>query len=212
MAASAPVIEVTLAELRAIADYAHACAAPTLGIFARAEPSDPRPAAALHAARLFAEGASRSRLQRTAAAEANRAAAETFSDAARHAAYAAGAAAGAAYLHPLAKATQVRHILGAGAYAARAAEIDQGEDRVVAEYLVAGAARRATPVVREVLGRYPRAPLGRSRVAALLRQLDGLLRDPAPAMRPASSSGCSASRVAVSGMSGRTKKTTVATR
>lgn len=178
-----------MAELRAVTAYARACALPTLGIFTRAEPDDPRPAAALEAARVFAEGAPRSRLQRTAAVDANRAAAEASSVAAKHAAYAAGAAAGAAYLHPLAKATQVRHILGAGAYAARAAEIDQGEDRVVAEYLVAGAVSRATPVVPEVLGRYPRAPQGRSRVAVLMRQIDSLLRDPAPPMRPASDPG-----------------------
>ncbi len=182
-------IELTMAELRAVAGFARACAELTLGIFTRAYPDDPRPAEALEAARAFAEGAPRSRRQRTAATAANRAAAEATSTAARHAAYAAGAAAGAAYLHPLATATQVRHILGAGAHAARAAEIAQGEDRVVAEYLVAGAASRATPVVRAVLARYPRAPQGRSRVAALMRALDSLLRDPAPPMRPASDPG-----------------------
>ena len=181
-------IELTMAELR-VAGFARACAELTLGIFTRAYPDDPRPAEALEAARAFAEGAPRSRRQRTAATAANRAAAEATSTAARHAAYAAGAAAGAAYLHPLATATQVRHILGAGAHAARAAEIAQGEDRVVAEYLVAGAASRATPVVRAVLARYPRAPQGRSRVAALMRALDSLLRDPAPPMRPASDPG-----------------------
>lgn len=54
--------------------------------------------------------------------------------AARAAASAAGDAAGAAYLHPLAKATQARHILGAAAQAARAAELARGDDPVVAEY------------------------------------------------------------------------------
>ena len=60
-------------ELRAVAAYAVACAAPAL-LFERAHPDDPRPAAALDAARAFAEGAPRSRLQRTAAANAHRAA------------------------------------------------------------------------------------------------------------------------------------------
>ena len=54
--------------------------------------------------------------------------------AARAAASAAGDAAGAAYHHPLAKATKARHILGAAAQAARAAELARGEDPVVAEY------------------------------------------------------------------------------
>jgi len=54
---------------------------------------------------------------------------------------------------------------------------------VVAEYVIAAAAKRATPVVLEVLGRYPRAPEGRSRVDALIVRLDGLLRDPAPIPR-----------------------------
>lgn len=70
--------------------------------------------------------------------------------------YAAGAAAAAAYLHPLANATQVRHILGAAAHAARAAELARGDDPVVAEYVVDAAAKRMSPHVRDVLARYPR--------------------------------------------------------
>ena len=144
------------------------CAEPVLVLFERAEPDDPRPAAALDAARAFAEGAPRSRLQRTAATDAHRAAKEASTEPARHAATAAGDAAAAAYLHPLAKATQVRHILGAAAHAARAAELARGDDPVVAEYVLTAAAKRATPVVLDVLGRYPRAPQGRTRVAALM--------------------------------------------
>ena len=102
-------------ELRAIAGYAVACAEPALVLFQKACPDDPRPAAALQAARVFAEGAPRSRLQRTAATDAHRAARDATTEAARHAASAAGDAAAAAYLHPLAKATQVRHILGSAA-------------------------------------------------------------------------------------------------
>jgi hypothetical protein len=173
----------TADELRAVAGYAAACAAQTLVVFTKAVPEDPRPAAALEAARVFAEGAPRSRLQRTAAVEANRAAREVDVEAARHAALAAGYAAGAAYLHPLAKATQLGHILGAGTHAARAAELARGDDPVVAEYLVYAAARRATPMVLDVLGRYPRAPQGRSRVAVLMARLDSVLRDPAPPPR-----------------------------
>jgi hypothetical protein len=41
------------------------------------------------------------------------------------------AAAGAAFLHPLAKATQVKHILGSAAHAARALELSAGDDPAV---------------------------------------------------------------------------------
>ena len=176
-------------ELRAIAGYAHACAAPALVIFHQASPDDPRPAAALDAARGFAEGAPRSRLQRTAATDAHRAARDAPTRAAGHAASAAGDAAAAAYLHPLAKATQVRHILGAAAHAARAAELARGDDPVVAEYVVTAAATRAQPVVVDVLTRYPRAPTGRSRVSVLMRRLDSLLRDPPPVPRVVDDAG-----------------------
>ncbi|GAA2747202.1 hypothetical protein GCM10009868_35690 [Terrabacter aerolatus] len=179
----------TTDELRAVVAYAVACAEPALVIFRRAHPDDPRPAAALDAARVFDEGAPRSRLQRTAAVDAHRAARDASTEPARHAAAAAGDAAAAAYLHPLAKATQVRHILGAATHAARAAELARGDDPVVAEYVVTAAARRADPVVLEVLSRYPRAPQGRSRIAALMTRLDGLLRDPPPTPRVVDDAG-----------------------
>jgi rifampin ADP-ribosylating transferase len=175
--------ELTMDELRAVAAYAVACAEPVLVIFQKAHPDDERPAAALQAARAFAEGAPRSNVQRAAAADAHRAADGATSEAARHAATAAGDAAAAAYLHPLAQATQVRHVLGAAAHAARAAELARGDDPVVAEYVVTAAAKRATPVLLDVLSRYPRAPKGRTRVAALMVRLDSLLRDPPPPPR-----------------------------
>jgi hypothetical protein len=175
--------ELTMDELRAVAAYAVSCAAPALVLFERAEPDDPRPAAALDAARLFASGAPRSRLQRATATAAHRAAREASTEPARHAATAAGDAAAAAYLHPLATATQLRHILGAAVHAARAAELARGDDPVVAEYVVTAAAKRATPVVLDVLARYPRAPHSRTRVGALLARLDSLLRDPPPPPR-----------------------------
>ncbi|MGB8385811.1 MAG: putative immunity protein, partial [Dermatophilaceae bacterium] len=75
--------ELTMDELRAIAGYAVACAEPALVLFRKARPGDLRPAAAIEAARVFAGGAPRSRLQRTAAADAHRAARDATSDAAR---------------------------------------------------------------------------------------------------------------------------------
>ncbi len=173
----------TMDELRAVARFAVACAEPSLVLFGKVCPDDPRPAAALTAGRVFGDGAARSRLQRTAAADAHRAASQAPTEAARYAALAAGDAAAAAYLHPRAKATQVRHLLGAAAHAARAAEAARGDDPVVGEYVITAAARRADAIVLDVLGRYPRAPAGRSRVAVLIQRLDGMLRDPAPTPR-----------------------------
>ncbi|MEP6800025.1 MAG: putative immunity protein [Lapillicoccus sp.] len=176
-------IELTMDELRAVTGYAVACAEPALVIFDKDRPDDPRPAAAVHAGRVFAQGAPRSRLQRATATDAHRAARDATTEAASHAATAAGDAAAAAYLHPLATATQVRHILGAAAHAARAAELACGDDPVVAEYVITAAARRATPEVLDVLTRYPRAPQGRTGVAILMERLDGMLRAPAPTPR-----------------------------
>lgn len=183
MQAASGDFELTMDEIRAVVRYAVACADPALVVFAKVCPDDPRPAAALAAARSFGAGAARSRLQRTAATQAHRAAREATTPAARHAADAAGDAAAGAYLHPLARATQLRHILGAAAHAARAAELARGDDPVVAEYVVSAAAKRADPIVLDVLSRYPRAPGGPGRVAVLMQRLDGLLRDPAPPPR-----------------------------
>ena len=179
-------------ELRAVTRYAVACAEPVLFVFEEARPDDDRPAQALAAARAFAEGAPRSDLQRaaaTAAHRAGRAAADAGTPAASHAATAAGDACAAAYLHPLARPTQVRHILGAAAHAARAAELARGDDAVVGEYMLDAAVRRITPEVLDVLTRYPRAPEGRTRVAVLMRRLDSLLRDPPPEPRPVDDPG-----------------------
>lgn len=169
--------------------YAVSCAGATLSIVAADMPGDPRPATAMEAARLFAGGGTRSNLQRTAAADAHRAGREAPTLAASHAATATGDAAAAAYLHPLARSSQVRHILGAAAHAARAAELARGDDPVVAEYMLHGAARRMTPTVREVLERYPRAPAGRTRVAVLMQRVDSLVRDPAREPEPAQDAG-----------------------
>ena len=182
-------MELTMDELRAVTAYARACAEPVLHLFNQACPQDPRPAIALDAARACAVGGRRSRLQRTAATDAQRAGRDATSEAARHAALAAGDACAAAYLHPPARAAQLRHILGAAAHAARAGELARGDDPVVAHYMLDAAAKRATATVRDVLSRYPRAPQGRTRVAALLAQLDSLLRDPPPPPRPVDDPG-----------------------
>lgn len=172
-------VELSLRELREVAGYAVACARPALAIFELECPDDPRPRAAIDAAQAFAEGAERTRGLRDSAWAAQRAAQEARDAgkaAASDAARAALAAAGAAFLHPLAKATQVKHILGSAAYAARAFELAAGDNHAVGDDRIAQARLFAPPAVVEVLSRYPAAPSGGGRAGELLRQLDASLR------------------------------------
>ena len=165
-------------DLRAVTRYAE-CAQTVLEIFGRTYPADTRPRAAVEAAWMFAGGGARGKTLRSAAWAALRAAQageQSGESAAGQAARAAMSAAGAAYLHPLADAHQVKHILGAAAHAARAAELDAGDDLTVGAEHLEHARRRATPAVVEVLCRYP-APPGGGRVGALLRELDTALRN-----------------------------------
>lgn len=166
----------TMDELRVVARYAVESAQEVLAIFEDAHPEDTRPRLAVEAAWTFANGAPRTKLQRVASLDAHRAAKSAADDAAGHAARAAGDAASAAYLHPLAKATQVGHILRASASSARAAELRAGDDPAVGDALIQQARQRATPVLIDVLGRYPFAPNGKSRVAQLMKALDSSLR------------------------------------
>jgi len=160
-------------DLREVTAFAAGCAEAVLEIFEADRPDDPRPRDAITAAWEFARGGERGKtLRDTAWAALN--AANAPDGAAGDAARAAMAAAGAAYLHPLPQATQVKHILGAAAHAARAAELAAG-CAVGAEY-IAQAARRASPAVVAVLGRYPTAPEGGGRVGELIRLLDTTLR------------------------------------
>ncbi|MFI7599255.1 putative immunity protein [Actinoplanes sp. NPDC049681] len=171
--------DLTRSELREVAGYAAACAGPALEIFERVRPDDRRPRAAIDAALAFARGGERTKALRDCAWAAQRAAQETRDAglaAASDAARAALAAAGAAYLHPLAKATQVKHILGAAAHAARAFELDADGDPAVGAGHIAQARLLADPVVVDVLGRYPLAPPGGGRVGELIRRLDASLR------------------------------------
>lgn len=167
--------ELSMAELRIVARYAAESAQVVLAVFEDTHPDDSRPRAALAAAREFIDGAPRTRLQRVASMDAHRAAKDAATEAARLAAQAAGDAASAAYLHPIAKAHQVGHILRAAANAARIAEIEAGEDPEAGKR-AEGARARATPALIAVLRRYPPAPGGRSRAAHLMAALDASLR------------------------------------
>nr|WP_231951507.1 exonuclease SbcC [Nocardia terpenica] len=172
-------IGLSMDELREVADYALACAEPVLVIFERDCPGDLRARVVLEEARKFAGGGKRGKAIRVTALDAHRAAraAEGVGClAAGAAARAAGHAGAAAYLHPLAKATQGGHILMSAAYAARALELDAGGDSRVGGEYIGKAAGLASPVVVDVLMRYPKAPGGRGRVGELWRELDASLR------------------------------------
>jgi hypothetical protein len=145
--------------------------------FERAHPADSRPREATDAAWTFARGGKRGKTLRDTGWAA-KGARDADTAAAGDAAQAAMCAASAAYLHPLADAHQVKHILGAAAHAARAAELMAGDDRDVGADHIEQARRRATPVVVDVLSRYPAAPPGGGRVGELLRDLDKALRGP----------------------------------
>jgi Imm-5 like putative immunity protein len=132
MADGSTTIELSGSELREVAGYAVACARPALAIFERERPDDRRPRAAIDAAQAFADGGERTKALRDSAWAAHRAAQEARDAglaAASDAARAAGHAVGAAFLHPLANATQVKHILGSAAHAARALELSAGDGR-----------------------------------------------------------------------------------
>jgi hypothetical protein len=171
-------IVLSVQDLREVTRYAAESAQETLEVFARVRPADRRPREAIDAAWTFARGGERGKRLRDTGWAAHKAARDADTAAAGEAARAAMLAAAAAYLHPLADAHQVKHVLGAAAHAARAAELLAGDDRDVGADRLERARRRATPIVVEVLRRYPAAPPGGGRVGELLRELDDALRRP----------------------------------
>lgn len=169
--------DLTLDELRAVARYVVEHAEDVLPGFEEAVPDDPRPRAAIDAAWEFVNGANRTKLQRVTSLDAHRAARSAPSEAARLAARSAGDAASAAYLHPIAQAGQVGHILRAAASAARIGELQAGGDPAIGDQLLERSRRRATPVLIDVLCRYPLASPANARVAQLMGRLDRSLRE-----------------------------------
>lgn len=164
--------DLTMDELRVVAHYVVQHAADVLSVFEQAVPDDPRPRAAIDAAWVFINGANRTKLQRVTSLDAHRAARSAPSETARLAARSAGDAVSAAYLHPIAQASQVGHILRAAASAARIGELEAGGDPTIGDALLDRSLQRATPVLIDVLCRYPRATSGRNRVARLMSTLD----------------------------------------
>ncbi|MFD7491201.1 putative immunity protein [Streptomyces sp. NPDC059832] len=171
--------DLTMDELRVVARYVVRHAEDVLSVFEQDVPDDPRPRAAIDAAWAFINGAGRTKLQRVTSLDAHRAARSAPSEAARLAARSAGDAASAAYLHPIAQAGQVGHILRACASAARIGEMEAGGDPAIGHALLERSRQRATPVLIDVLCRYPPAPGGSNRVARLMSTLDHSLRQAA---------------------------------
>lgn len=168
--------DLTMDELREVTAFVANAAEEVLPVFEDACPGDSRPHAAIDAARVFVDGARRTKLQRVASLDAHRAASEVATESVRLAARSAGDAAAAAYLHPIAKAIQVGHILRAPAIAARIAELRADDDPAVGAGAIESARQRATPVVINVLNRYPAVPVGANRVSQLIAALDTALR------------------------------------
>ncbi len=162
-------------EIRSVTAFALASAEQALPQFEACHPNDSRPRDALAAASAFVHGDRRSRSQRVTATAAHRAGREAASPLPFHAAMAAGDAAASAYLHPLADAAQVNHILRATAHTIRVFELFPSEDGIGDP--ITRMVGLATPLLIDVLCRYPRIEAGVNRVSELVHELDNRLRD-----------------------------------
>lgn len=171
-------IEIRLGEdeLRQVTLYAATCARRVLPVFEATHPNDHRPREAIAEAEAFGAGKKRTATLRTSAWAAYAAAREVKQLPAANAAYAASHAAAAAYLHPIASAHQVKHVLGAAIHQALALELEAGNDTGVGSEQLSWAARLASPAVRSVLLRLPPPRRGRGRFSELLSELDAELR------------------------------------
>lgn len=176
MASEHEYFTLTLESLRVIGGWTAASAARVLPIFEKHRASDPRPLAAIEGIRLFAAGGRRVARLRVLALQALAAARDVDDPAAAAAARAAGSAAASAYTHPLVDVQQTKHIVGSGAYAALALELDQGGALDVGDREVHWAIENAPFEVRDVLGHMPARQPGKSRLDQLLFALDSGLR------------------------------------
>jgi hypothetical protein len=157
---------------RAVARWAADCAERALPLFASRLPGDTRPRQAIAGARAYADGGERKAALRTLALAALAAAREAGDPAATAAARAAGYAASTAYVHALPTRDQAKHVLDPAVHLALAQELAGGD----ADHEIGWAVTQASPTVRDVLGRFPPAAQGRTRLAVLRHRLDGALR------------------------------------
>jgi hypothetical protein len=170
-------IPLSLDELRSLSLWTADCAEQALPVYEAVAPDDHRPRDAIAVVREFGAGGKRTKAIRTAAFAALKAAGQVGDPAAEAAARAAVGTAGSAYLHPLAAATQVKHIVASAQYAAYAQELATG-DPAAADAVIRWAIERVPADVRAVLRRYPEGTPGRSRLGELHRRLEAALRRP----------------------------------
>ena len=166
----------SLESLRAIGGWAADCAERALPVYETHADPDPRPRAAIEGIREFACGGRRTARLRSLALEAHRAAREVGDPAAAAAARAAGSAAASAYTHPLADVHQTKHIVGPAAYAALALELDHAGDPSAGDAEIRWAIEHAPCEVGEVLLKMPARQAGKSRLDAILHELDAGIR------------------------------------
>ncbi|WP_433162179.1 putative immunity protein [Kribbella sp. CA-247076] len=162
-------------ERRAVTQYAVDCAERALPLFEAAAPGDTRPREAIEAARAYANGDARTKWQRAAAWAAQKAAGEVGDPAAAAAARSALGAAGAPYIHDLDNPDQVKHVLASAVYLAQARELATG-DPAAGDAEIGWAIDHASPVVRDVVRRWPARTPGRTRQGTLYYKLDAGLR------------------------------------
>jgi len=163
-------------ERRLLGLWAADCAERVLPLFEAKAPSDTRPREAIEGIRAFAHGGKRTAQLRSLAWAAHTAAREIGGPVATAAARSASLAAATAYMHALATPHQAKHALGPAAYAALAQELAAVDDPSVGDEEIRWAIEHASPAVREVVRRMPARGSGRSRLDALLYQLDAGLR------------------------------------
>ena len=161
---------------RLVGVWAADCAERVLPLFEAKAPSDTRPRQAIEGIRAFALEGKRTGRLRSLAWAAYAAAREVGDPVATAAARAAGLAAATAYLHALATPHQANHVLGPATYGARARELAAVDDPSVGAEEIRWAIEHASPAVRAVVRRMPVRGPGRSRLGALLYQLDAGLR------------------------------------
>lgn len=113
---------------------------------------------------------------RSLAWAAHAAAREAGDPVATAAARAAAYAAASPYIHALATPHQAKHALGPAIYQAQARELAAGDDPGAGDEEIRWAIEHASSAVREVVRRMPVRSPGRSRLGALLYQLDAGLR------------------------------------
>ena len=161
---------------RLVGLWAADCAERALPLFEAKAPSDPRPRQAIEGIRAFARGEARKAQLRSLVWAAYAAAREAGDPVAAAAARAAGCAAGTPYIHAQVTLDQAKHALAPAMYAARAHELAAGDDPRVGDEGIRWAVAHASTAVREVVRRMPVRGPGRTRLDALLYQLDGGLR------------------------------------